>query len=292
MPSNKPAAASRRTYVRPRTGWQAIDFAELWRSRDLLGMFAIRDVKVRYKQTFFGYAWAVVVPIVQVVVFTFIFGNVLGVSDKVSETYGRVIPYAMFVLTGQVAWNFFKGVIDGSGGSLLNNAGIIRKIYVPRLILPLSAVAKPAVDAAVVYVLMLIGAIWLSTGDNDIRIAPTILLSPLLLAGVAIPGLAIGLFAASITVSYRDLVHVLPFAVGILFYLTPVLLPVQLLPDAWQWLLLLNPTTGFVESLRASVLGLPMPWMSLLISFVFSTLLLVAGCFFFARSERAFADLS
>ena len=291
-----PAAASRRTHVRPRTGWQAIDFAELWRARDLLWMFTVRDVKVRYKQTFFGYAWAVVVPAVQVLVLSVIFGRVLGVDEDVERALGVNPPYPLFLLAGQIVWNFFKAGVDGSSQSLQANAGIIRKIYVPRLVLPISAIGKPIADSAVVVVLLWAVILWYagpgaSESFDAVHFRPAALLSPLVLLLAVIPALGVGLVASAITVSYRDLQQVLPFAISTLYFATPVIFAVPA-DGAGRWLMYLNPVAGFIELHRALVLGVAVNWVGFLTSLGLSVLILVFGLYYFARAERKFADVA
>jgi lipopolysaccharide transport system permease protein len=287
------APATRRTHIRPRRGWRMVDLAELWRARDLLWIFTVRDVKVRYKQTFFGLGWALVVPAVQVLVFTVFFGGVLGVSDRVNEAAGRALPYALFALTGQIVWNFFKMTLDGASASLLNNAGIIRKIYIPRLVLPLSALGKPAVDTAAVFVLMAGVVAWYAADPaSGIELTRGLLAAPLLLAGAALPAIGLGLIVAALTVNYRDLQHVMPFLTSILFFMTPVIYSVELLPERLAWLIYLNPAAGFVHAHRAAVLGLPIDWFGLALALGLSVVLVVWGLFYFARAERDFADVA
>lgn len=286
-------ARTRRTHIRPRTGWQAIDLRELWRARELLWIFTTRDVKVRYKQTFFGFAWALVVPVIQVLVFSVFFGSVLGVSGRVNEAAGRALPYPLFALTGQIVWNFFKATVDGASMSLLTNAMIIRKIYVPRLVLPLSAVGKPVMDAVVVYFLMVGLTAWYAADPGSgIHLSRGLLLSPALLALTVLPALAIGLIVAAVTVSYRDLQYVLPFFTSILFFVTPVIYSVEVLPDHLAWLIYLNPVAGFVQAHRAVVMGLPLDAAGLGTSLALSLVLLVSGLFLFTRAERRFADVA
>lgn len=292
-PLTTETTTTRRTYVRPRTGWQAIDLRELWRARDLIWQFTLRDVQVRYKQTFFGYAWALVVPVLQVLIFSVFFGNVLGIGDKVNKAAGRPLPYPLFALTGQLVWNFFKMTVDGASHSLIANSNIVRKVYIPRLALPLSSLGKPAVDAVVVFVMML-GLTWWYSADAryDVRFTPSVLLAPLFLAGSAVPAMGVGLIAAAITVHYRDLQYVLPFFTSLLFYVTPVIYSVDLLPDRFAWLIYLNPIAGFVQAHRAAVMNLPLDWAGLGLSFALSMALLVFGLFYFARTERRFADVA
>lgn len=286
-------AANRRTHIRPRRGWQAVDVRELWRARDLLWLFTLRDIKVRYKQTFFGFAWALVVPVIQVLVFTVFFGNILGVSDRVNQAAGRNLPYPMFALTGQIVWNLFKMTVDGASISLLTNAGIIRKIYLPRLVLPLSSIGKPAVDTAVVFVLMFGLTAWYAADPaSGVVWSRAQWLALPILVGTLLPALALGLIVSAITVSYRDLQYVMPFFTSILFFATPVIYSVELLPERFAWLMYLNPVAGFVDAHRAAMMNLPIDWMGLAISAGFSLILFVFGLFYFTRAEREFADVA
>jgi lipopolysaccharide transport system permease protein len=286
--------AHRRTHIRPRRGWRALDLAELWRARDLLWIFTLRDIKVRYKQTFLGFTWALVVPIVQVLVFSVFFGRVLGVGERVNEAAGRALPYPLFALTGQVVWNFFKMTVDGSSMSLLSNADLLRKIYVPRLVLPLASVGKPAMDTAVAFLLMIGLAVWYdASGSVNARLsAPNLLVALLFVVGSAVPALALGLIVAGVTVTYRDLQHVLPLFTSLLFFATPVIYSVEVLPERYAWLIYLNPVAGFVQATRAAVLGLPFDWLGIAISLAFSLVLFVFGLFYFTRAERRFADVA
>lgn len=285
--------ARRRTHIRPRHGWQALDLRELWRARELLWIFTVRDVQVRYKQTFFGFAWALVVPIIQVLVFSVFFGSILGVSGRVNEAAGRVLPYPLFALTGQIVWNFFKATVDGASMSLLANAMIIRKIYVPRLVLPLAAVGKPAMDALVVLGLLTALTAWYAADEaSGIRFSSAMLLSPVLLGLAVLPALAIGLIVAAVTVTYRDLQYVLPFFTSMLFFVTPVIYSVEVLPERFAWLLYLNPVAGLVQAHRAVVMGLPVDSTGLGLSLGLSLLLLVFGLFYFTRAQRRFADVA
>ena len=288
-----PDAAVRRTHISPRRGWQAVDLRELWRARDLLWIFTVRDVTVRYKQTFFGLLWALVVPIVQILVFTVFFGSLLGVSDRVNQAAGRVLPYPLFALSGQIVWNFFKATLDGAGNSLIANAAIIRKIYIPRLILPLSALGKPAVDAAVVFLLLAGLTAWYAADSAaDVAFSWRFFLSPVFLALSAIPAVGAGLIVAALTVSYRDLQQVMPFFTSMLFFVTPVIYSVDLLPARIAWLMYLNPAAGFVQAHRAAAMNLPLDWPGLAVSTGMSLVLLVAGLLYFARVERRFADVT
>jgi lipopolysaccharide transport system permease protein len=284
-------AARRRTYLKPRKGWQAVRFGELWRSRELLREFTLRDITVRYKQTFFGVAWALVQPIVQVLVFSVFFGNFLGVGDRVNEAAGRPVPYPLFAMTGQIIWNFFALGVTGASNSLIVNAGIIRKIYVPRLVMPMSALGKPALDSLVVFVLMIGLVGWYAADPNyEIWFTPKLALSFLILMAAAVPALGVGLILAAVSVNYRDLRHALPFLIQTGFYVTPVIYPVRILRGPLERLIYLNPIAGFVQAHRGLAMDLVVDWWGLAISGAVSVLLLVFGLFYFARVERHFAD--
>jgi lipopolysaccharide transport system permease protein len=285
--------ASRRTYIRPRRGWRAVDVGELWRARDLLWIFTLRDIKVRYKQTFLGFTWALVVPVVQILVFSIFFGRVLGVGERVNEAAGRALPYPLFALTGQVVWNFFKGTVDGASMSLLANSDLLRKIYVPRLVLPLASIGKPAMDTAVAFLLMLGLAAWYAADPAaDVALSGQLVVALVFLVASAIPALALGLVVAAVTVSYRDLQHVLPLFTSLLFFATPVIYSVDLLPERFAWMIYLNPVAGFVQAHRAAVLGLPFDWAGIALSFGLSVVLFVFGLFYFTKAERRFADVA
>jgi lipopolysaccharide transport system permease protein len=285
--------ASRRTYIRPRRGWRAVDVGELWRARDLLWIFTLRDIKVRYKQTFLGFTWALVVPVVQILVFSIFFGRVLGVGERVNEAAGRALPYPLFALTGQVVWNFFKGTVDGASMSLLANGDLLRKIYVPRLVLPLASVGKPAMDTAVAFLLMIGLAAWYAADPAaDVALSGQLAIALVFLAASAIPALGLGLVVAAVTVSYRDLQHVLPLFTSLLFFATPVIYSVDLLPERFAWMIYLNPAAGFVQAHRAAVLGLPFDWPGIALSFGLSVALFVFGLFYFTKAERRFADVA
>lgn len=279
-----------RTYLRPRSGWEAPRLRELWHGRELIALFAVRDVTVRYRQTFFGVLWALLVPVVQLAIFTVFFGRALNVSGRVDLAVGQPLPYPLFVLSGLIVWNLFKGSLDGAGTSLQTHAHVLRKVYLPRLVLPLAALGRPALDAAVAFGLMTVLAAWY--GMEGLQyISVGWLAAPLLLGAAAVAGLAIGMNLAALSIKYRDLQHVLPVFTSLLFFVTPVIYSVRLLPPWLAWAIYLNPVVGFLEAHRAAVLGLAIDWTGLAASAAVTSLLLVVGLLFFARAERDFADV-
>lgn len=269
-----------------------VNLREVWAARELLWVFAVRDIKVIYKQTFFGFAWALVVPLIQVVVFSLLFGVLLGVNRRVDEVAGRQLPYPLFALTGQIVWNFFRAVTSGASNSLLSNAAIVRKVYVPRLVLPLASLGRPLLDMAVAFVLMSGLTVWyVHAPGYDVWFSWKQMFSVVMLIGCAIPALGVGLVFAAVTVFYRDLRLVLPFLIQMLFFLTPVIYPPEILPEQVVWLIYLNPMAGFVQAHRACVLDLPIDWLGLAISVAISLAVFVFGLFYFTRAERHFADV-
>ncbi len=289
-----PAPAVRRVVtIRPAKGWQAVPWRELWEYRDLVVMFAMRDVMVRYKQAVLGVAWALLQPAAQVLVFTVFFGVMLGVSSRVPPIDGRPVPYAVFAMAGTVVWNFFAAGVTGGSNSLLANADILRKIYMPRLVMPLAAFGAPLMDGAVAFGLLLGAMAW-----YGVPMGPAMLLTPLWALSAVASALGVSLFLAALTVSYRDFKYVVPFMVQTLFFITPVIFPRDIVPERYShlaWLLDLNPMSGVITAFRASVLGAPLTpevWASFAISSTVGLVALVGGLLYFTSVERRFADVA
>ena len=266
--------------IRPRPGWIAVDWRELWDSRELLVFLVWRDITVRYKQTVLGVAWAVLQPVFSMVVFTIIFGNLAKLpSDGVA--------YPVFVYAGLLPWMFFSNAVTGASQSLISQQALLTKIYLPRLFVPAAAVGGGLVDMAVSFavfaVLMMVYGVTPGLG---------LLALPLLVALTAVAALGIGLTLAAVTVTYRDFRYVVPFLIQAGLYLSPVIYPVGLVPERWRWVLALNPMTGIIEGFRSSLLGKPWQFDTLAISVLVSTLLLVYGLFYFRKMERRFADVA
>ena len=266
--------------IRPRPGWIAVDWRELWDSRELLVFLVWRDITVRYKQTVLGVAWAVLQPVFSMVVFTIIFGNLAKLpSDGVA--------YPVFVYAGLLPWMFFSNAVTGASQSLIRQQALLTKIYLPRLFVPAAAVGGGLVDMAVSFavfaVLMMVYGVTPGLG---------LLTLPLLVALTAVAALGIGLTLAAVTVTYRDFRYVVPFLIQAGLYLSPVIYPVGLVPERWRWVLALNPMTGIIQGFRSSLLGKPWQFDTLAISVLVSTLLLVYGLFYFRKMERRFADVA
>jgi lipopolysaccharide transport system permease protein len=284
--------------IYPRKGWQAVRWRDIWEFRDLLWIMALRDITVRYKQTVFGALWAILQPLLQTVVMTIFFGKLLGVEGKVQEIApGHPVPYLIFALCGQVLWGCFASSVNGAGGSLNANANMVRKIYFPRLLMPLSAVGAPLADCSIgMGLLLAVMAIYrfiLPGGEHyAIIFSPLLLLIPLFVLSTVLAALGIGILLSALTVAYRDFKYVVPFMLQLWFFVTPVIYPVNILPQRLRWLLYLNPMAGIIEAFRGIVLGLPIDYGGWAISVAVSLAAIMIGVTYFTRVERDFADMA
>ncbi|MBE2262346.1 MAG: ABC transporter permease [Burkholderiaceae bacterium] len=267
------------TVIEPPKGWHMLNWRELWAYRELLWVLTARDVKVRYKQTVLGAAWAIIRPFTTMVIFSVIFGQL---AKMPSDGF----PYPVFVYAGLLPWTFFAGAIGTSGQSLVGSAHLVSKVYFPRLIIPLSSVGAGLVDLLVSTGILLLMMLWYGVGWS-----PNLLAAPLLLLAVVFTALGVGTLLSALTVAYRDFTHLTPFMVQIWMYATPVIFPVSLVPERWQWLLYLNPMTGLVEGFRSAFLGKPFDLTGLGISFAIAVALFAIGVAYFEKVERRFADI-
>ncbi len=268
-----------RIILRPSSGWSALELGDIWKYRELLFFLTWRELKVRYQQTLLGAAWAVIQPLMQMVVFTFIFG---GIARMTSEG----IPYPIFSYTALLPWGLFSKSLTDAGRSMVMNRNMITKIYFPRLIIPMASVFSGLVDFAVAFVI-LIGLMFYY------HITPTsaIWLLPLFMLLAIVAALGVGLWLSAMNVQYRDVGHVLPFLTQFWMFVTPVIYPASRIPAKWQLLYSLNPMTGVVEGFRWALLGSSgAPTSMMAVSAAISILLLIGGLFYFRRMERTFAD--
>jgi lipopolysaccharide transport system permease protein len=279
---NEKASAPRPTelVIEP-GGALRFDPRELWQYRELFYFFAWRDIKVRYKQTALGALWAMFAPLVTVVVFTIFFNRVAHIKSPNS------IPYAIFSYTGLLFWNFFCNALSSTSNSMVNNRGVITKIYFPRLIAPFSATIVNMVDFGFAFAMY--AALFLYYGIAP-GLAGVLLLLPMLaLTFIAATGM--GLFFGALNVRYRDVGFIVPFMVSTLLFLTPVIYPITLVPPRYQWILYLNPMTGIIQAMRAGTLHQgAIPWSMCCISLASVVFTFVFGLFYFLRQERSFAD--
>ncbi len=268
------------TIIKPKKTFSWRDFKELWNYKELLYFFTWRDFKVRYKQTAIGILWAVFQPFMTMVVFSLFFGTLLNVpSDG--------IPYPIFVYTGLLFWQFFSGALSETSNVLISNQSIITKVYFPRLILPISAVANKFVDFAISFLILVGMMIYYGYTPHPMGI----LVLPILLAITFMASVGGGLFLAAVNVKYRDVRYVLPFFIQILLFLTPVIYPASI-AGKYSWVLAFNPMMGVIQTARAAFLGTaPINWILLSISFAACAVLLAIGVVYFKKVERYFADI-
>jgi len=267
------------TVIEPQKGWRALNLRELWAYRELLMVLTQRDIKVRYKQTVLGVAWAVIQPLLTMILFSIVFGRLAKIpSDG--------LPYPIFVYAGLLPWTFFANALSASGNSLVGQQHLISKVYFPRLIIPLSSVGTGLIDFAVSAVILLALMLYFGIGWSSHLLAV-----PLLILAVIFIALGVGTLLSALTVSYRDFRYVVPFMVQFWMYATPVVYPASLFPEKWRWVLFLNPMAGLIEGFRSAFLSQPFDWTGIAISMVVAAAVFVCGVFYFEKMERRFADI-
>lgn len=267
------------TIIKPRKGWRSLDLPELWRYRELAAAMAIRDIKVRYKQTVLGVAWAIIQPLTAMVIFTVIFGKLASIP---SDGY----PYPVFVFSGLLGWNFFNSAVSSGGMSLLSAGGLISKVYFPRIVVPLATIGVSAVDFFVAVLILF--SLMLFYG---VEFTTQLFLFPLFFVGLTLTAIGMSSWLSAVTVAYRDFRYVIPFMMQTWMYLTPVIYPVSFIPENWRWLLMFNPILGWVEGIRSSFLGQPIDWQLVGVSAALTLVILLAGIRYFERAETRFADI-
>lgn len=269
-----------KTLIKPSKGWLSPNLREVWAYRELLGLLSWRDVSVRYKQSLVGIGWAVIQPVMTMIIFTIIFG-------KFAKLPSEGIPYPIFTYCALLPWNYFARSLGDSSDSLVGSSNLITKVYFPRLILPLSKVSAGLIDFAIAFVILLGMMAWY-------HIAPTIglLLLPFFMIIAMFTALGVGLWFTALNVKYRDVKFVVPFITQFWMFASPVAYSTSLVPEKWQWLYGLNPMVGVIEGFRWALLGKAAPNMEMmLISFAVVCLVLISGLFYFKKMERTFSDI-
>jgi lipopolysaccharide transport system permease protein len=267
------------TLVRPPSRWIELNLNELWQYRDLLYTLVWRDIKVRYKQTAIGAAWAVLQPFLTMVVFTIFFGN-LG------KLPSDGIPYPLFTFVALLPWQLFSRAINDSGNSLVANQQLITKVYFPRLVIPLASLLSGLVDFAISFLILL--GLMLYYGVVPTAAALTL---PLFILLALVTALAVGLWLSALNVQYHDVRYTLPFLTQFWMFLTPVAYSSSLVPEKWRLLYSLNPMTGVIEGFRWALLGKQGVGPLLLVSTLMVLALLIGGLLYFRRMEDNFADV-
>lgn len=284
LPLSREAAPAsprpRHIRIQPSRGWAGLDLRELWAFRDLFITLAVRDVKLRYRQTALGVVWVILQPLSAALIFALIFGRLANLpSDGV--------PYLLFVYAGLLPWNFFSGALQRAGNSLTGAAGLISKVYFPRIIVPIASTGAVLIDflvsASVMVVLL-----------GIYRVAPTwrLLALPLLVVLLLVIATGVSLVLAALNVYYRDFMYALPFVIQIWMYVSPLVYAGSVVPEDWQLLYALNPLAGVIDGFRWSLLGTgPFPALSVGLATIVGCLLFASSTLVFRRVERSFADV-
>lgn len=273
------------TIIEAPKGWQAINWRELWQYKDLFYFLVLRDIKVLYKQTILGFAWAIIRPVFSMVVFTIIFGNIAQVNSD-------GVPYAVFSYVALVPWTYFAAALTGSTESLIGNSGMLTKVYFPRLVFPMAPVFAKLLDFAIAFLIIIVMMIWFG-------IAPTVnvLWLPVLIALMILTASGMGMWLAAMAVQYRDVKHAMSFATQLLMYAAPVVWPVSALTDRFgetaRLIYGLYPMAGVIEGFRSALLNTtPMPWDLIGLGTLSALILALSGAFYFRRMEGVFADVA
>ena len=278
--SSLSSAENTRTIIEAETGWQLIDWRELWRYRDMFFFLVWRDIKTRYAQSILGVGWAIIQPLFSMVVFTIVFGNLAKVSSD-------GMPYAIFSYTALVPWTYFSGSLTSSSSSLLSASGMLTKVYFPRLVIPLAPALAKLVDFAIAMVIVGGMMLWF-------QIAPTAwaLFIPVLVLLMMLSATGIGMWLTALAVQYRDINYAIGFIVQLLMYAAPVVYPASSVPDQYRLLYGLFPMAGVIEGFRSALLGTnPMPWDLLAVGSAVALVVFITGALYFRRMERTFADV-
>lgn len=265
--------------IKPQRGLLELDLASLWEYRDLLYFLVWRDVKVRYKQTVIGVAWAILQPFTTMIIFTVVFG-------KLAKIPSDGLPYPVFAYTALLPWGYFSQALNRSGTSLVASSHLITKVYFPRLMIPLAAATTPAVDFAVSFSILLgLMAYYGITPTLNLLYLPFFMLLAILTA------LSVGLWLSPLNIRFRDVGYIIPFLTQIWMYASPVVYPVSLVPEAWRWAYSLNPMVGVIEGFRWALLGKENPAIAVIgVSASMVLIMFIGGVIFFKRMENTFAD--
>jgi len=270
----------RRSVISPSKGWLSLNLKEVWEYRELLGILARRDVSVRYKQSIVGIGWAIIQPLMTMVIFTIIFGMFAKLpSDG--------LPYPIFSYCALLPWTYFARSLGDSSDSLVGSSHLITKVYFPRLILPISKVFSGLIDFAIAFAILLGMMAWY-------RIAPTkgLLALPLFIGIAMLAALGVGTWFTALNVRYRDVKFVVPFLIQFWMYASPVAYSTSIIPEKWQWIYGLNPMVGVIEGFRWAMLGKAAPSITLLlIPSLIIFAILISGLYYFKKMEKTFADI-
>jgi len=265
--------------IEPPKKWLPLDIHELWNYRELILTFTMRDIKLRYKQTGLGIAWAVLQPLLTMLIFSIVFG-------RLAKLPSDGVPYPLFILAALLPWTLFAEGLNRSTTSMVTNSNIMTKVYFPRMIMPLSGIMSPIIDFAICLIVLFIMMVYYG-------FAPTIniIFFPLFLILAIATSLSVGLWLSALNVKYRDFQFTVPFLIQIWMFLSPVVYASSIIPDSYRFLYGLNPMAGVIEGFRWALLGVGVPSITVLVSVCMVIILLVSGMFYFRRIEQYYADI-
>ncbi len=265
--------------IRPPSGWEWIDFKELFAYRDLFYFLVWRDIKILYAQTIMGFSWAIFNPLIQIVIFSIVFGRVAKL-----DTGG--IPYVLFSTVAIIPWTYMSESMRASSQSLVQGQAVLGKIYFPRVLYPITPILAKLVDFGISLVLLLLIMVWY-------RVMPTwnVLLLPVLIVMMMAVPAGMGLWLSALAIRFRDVKFAMPFVIRMLIYSAPVLYSATSISPEYRILYALNPIVGVIEGFRSALLGTPIMWDSLLVGVIMSGLLLFSGMLYFKKMERVFVDV-
>lgn len=279
----RPMPASSETVlvtIEPPKSWVSLGLRDLWQYRELLYFLTWRDVKVRYKQTLLGAAWAILQPLLTMLIFTLLFGQFAGIKSE-------GIPYPIFAYGGLLVWTFFANSVTNSGNSLVGSANLITKIYFPRMIIPAAAVCAGLVDLVLAFGVQIGLMVY-----YHVRVTWAITMIPLLILLATMLALGVGMWLSALNVKYRDIRYAIPFLIQLWMFASPIIYPLSMLPAKWQWVLTLNPLTGIIQNFRIALFAnQAFEWKSLGVSALLTLMVLIYSAFSFRRMERHFADI-
>ena len=267
--------------IKPKTGWQLIDWKELKEYKDLIYFLILRDIKALYKQTVLGFSWAILKPFIKMIVFSIVFGGIAKIpSDG--------IPYPLFVYAGLVPWEYFSNSLTRSTSSLISGSGIFTKVYFPRLIMPIVPCIATLVDFTIALSIVFILMFYFGYA-----ISITIFYLPILIIIMILTAAGLGMWLSALAIQYRDVPYGVQFLVQILMYAAPVIYPISWLPESYRIYLAIYPMYGIIEGSRAAILGQNvMPWDLIGIGAISAFIMFITGAYYFKRKERIFADVA
>lgn len=257
----------------------SFNMKELWEYKDLLRTLAYRDYRVKYAQTFLGLSWAIIQPVLTIAILSVVFGRALNIDTN-------EVPYSVFALSGMVSWSFFSYVISHSGQSIISSQEMVKKIYFPRLIIPLSKAVTGFIDLLINLLILLILMLFFSLTPSV-----KVLFMPVFLLITIVSSLSVGIWLSALTIRYRDLQHIIPFMVQIGLYISPVAYPSSLIPEKYQWLYFLNPAAGAIEGFRWCVFKDYILPLNVIVSYSIAIILFVTSIIYFKKIEGKIADI-